>query len=139
MITAYIDCNILIDWIVDREPFSTYAAKIIELTENKIITSCISPLTIANSYYIISRQLNNNIAYEFVGDCIRLFQITDIDREIINSAYANKYKDFEDDIHTAIADKQKVEYIITRNKKDFRSENIIILDAEEFIKVAKTR
>ena len=139
MITAYIDCNILIDWIVDREPFSTYAAKIIELTENKIIASCISPLTIANSYYIISRQLNKNIAYEFVGDCIRLFQITDIDIEIINSAHANKYKDFEDDIHTAIAEKQKVEYIITRNKKDFKSENIIILDAEEFIKVAKTR
>ena len=34
MIKAYIDCNILIDWLLDREPYSYYAAKIIELTEN---------------------------------------------------------------------------------------------------------
>ena len=136
---VYIDCNILIDWIVDREPFSTYAAKIIELTEKKIITSYVSPLTIANSYYIISKQLNVNIAYEFIKDCIKLFQITDINADIIKLAHANKYKDFEDDIHIAVAEKQKVEYIITRNKRDFRSNKITILDSEEFIKFIKTR
>ncbi|WP_169313506.1 type II toxin-antitoxin system VapC family toxin [Spirochaeta africana] len=129
----------MIDWITDREPFSTYAAQIIELTEKELIKSYISPLTIANSYYIISRQINKNIAYEFVKDCIRLFEIAEITAETINFAYENRFKDFEDDVHTAIAEKQSVEYIITRNKKDFRSEKISIVDAEELVHIIHTR
>lgn len=29
---VYIDCNILIDWLLNREPFSYFATRIIELT-----------------------------------------------------------------------------------------------------------
>ncbi|GAB6089481.1 hypothetical protein JCM12856_10740 [Spirochaeta dissipatitropha] len=57
--------------------------------------------------------------------------------QIIKSALANRYKDFEDDLHIVIAEKQNVEFIITRNKKDFRSNTITIVDAEEFITIIK--
>jgi predicted nucleic acid-binding protein len=51
MIKTYIDCNILLDWLLDREPFSSYSAKIIELTETKKIIGIVSPLTLANTYW----------------------------------------------------------------------------------------
>ena len=57
MTKVYIDCNILIDWLLDREPFSYYATKIIGLTENNEIESYVSALTLANTYYIISKDL----------------------------------------------------------------------------------
>jgi len=67
VIKAYIDCNILIDWLLDRGPYSFYAAKVIELIEQNKIKSYISPLILANTYYIVSKTLNKKIAEEFIS------------------------------------------------------------------------
>ena len=129
----YLDCNILIDWLLDREPFSYYSAKLIELIEHKKITGIVSPLTIANTYYIISKEINKRIADEFVKDCIKIFSIVSISGENIKDAIENKYEDFEDDLHSSIIENNKIEYLITRNKKDFNLKRVNILNAEEFI------
>ena len=133
MISIYIDCNILIDWLLKREPYSFYAAKIIELTENKKVKSYLSVLTLANTHYIISKELNKKIADEFLVDSLKLFDFVDITGEIIRKAIINKSKDFEDDLHYYTAIDQPIDYIITRNKKDFPKDKIKIVDLEEFI------
>ncbi|MBF0548367.1 MAG: PIN domain-containing protein [Candidatus Riflebacteria bacterium] len=134
MIKAYIDCNILLDWLLEREPFSSYSAKIVELTENKKIISLVSPLTLANSYYIITKEINKKIADEFIRDCLRIFSVIGITLKNVEEAVFNRYKDFEDDIHSSIAAENNVDYLVTRNKKDFKSEKFKVLDAEEFLK-----
>jgi len=134
MKNIYIDCNILIDWLMDREPFSYYAAKLITLTEEKKIISKVSALTLANTYYIIRKELNTKIAEEFLKDSLKLFTIIDITGNIVKSAIENKFKDFEDDLHYQTALSNFIPYLITRNKKDFKNDKIKIMDAEEFIK-----
>ncbi len=129
----YIDCNILIDWLLDREPYSFYAAKIIELTEEKKIKSFVSALTLSNTYYIINKELNKKIAEEFIRDSLKLFHFSDMTGDIIKSAIENRYKDFEDDLHYFTAIENSIDYFITRNKKDFKKNKIHIVDAEEFI------
>ena len=131
---VYLDCNILIDWLLDREPFSYYSAKIIELIEHKKIIGILSPLTIANTYYIISKEINKRIADEFVKDCIKIFTITEISAKNVKDAIENRYKDFEDDLHTSIVKNTAIDCLITRNKKDFNLESVKVMDAEEFIK-----
>jgi|GEM_PF-3658605 len=59
MIKAFIDCNILLDWLLDREPFSSYSAKVVELTETKKILGLVSPPTLAKSCYLPSRKREN--------------------------------------------------------------------------------
>ena len=134
MTKVYIDCNILIDWLLDREPFSYYATKIIELTENNEIESYVSALTLANTYYIISKELNRKVADEFLKDSLKLFQFIDITKEMTKKAIVKKNKDFEDDIHYHAAVENKLDYLITRNGKDFKKTNIIVIDSEEFIR-----
>lgn len=134
MTKVYIDCNILIDWLLDREPFSYYATKIIELTENNDIESYVSALTLANAHYIISKELNRKVADEFLKDSLKLFQFVDITKEITREAIEKKNKDFEDDIHYYAAVENKIDYLITRNGKDFKKTNIIVVDSEEYIK-----
>ncbi len=139
MIKAYIDCNILLDWLLDREPFSSYSAKIIELTENKKIVSLVSPLTLANTYYILAKELNRKIADEFISDSLRIFSVPGISQKNVKEAILNRYKDFEDDIHNSIAAENNVDFLITRNKKDFKSEKFKIVDAEEFLKTIEKK
>jgi len=135
MIKAYIDCNILLDWLLDREPFSSYSAKIIELTETKKILGLVSPLTLANTYYVISKELNKKIADEFIIDSLRIFSVPGISLKNVKEAVSNKFKDFEDDVHSSIAAENNVDFLITRNKKDFKNDRFKVLDAEEFLRI----
>jgi predicted nucleic acid-binding protein len=65
---VYIDCNILIDWITDRQPYSIYANRLLTLIEKKKIKGVVSPLTLSNTYYIIRKQINKKLANEFLNE-----------------------------------------------------------------------
>lgn len=129
----YIDCNILIDWLTDRPPFSIYANKILTLIEKEIIKGVVSPLTLSNTYYIIRKHTNNKIANEFLNDAKKLFNILDITKQITITAIESKYKDFEDDLHYYTAIENNLNYIITKNKKNFIKGKIKIMTAEEYL------
>jgi len=135
MIKAYIDCNILIDWLLDREPFSLYAAKIIELIDEEKIIGYVSALTLANTYFIIAKELNRKIADEFLKDSLTIFRFTDMNEKTIGLAIEKKYKDFEDDLHYFAVLGSGLDFLITRNKKDFKNQGIRIVDSEEFLKI----
>ena len=57
--------------------------------------------------------------------------------KVITLSIEDRYKDFEDDLHYYTAVEYKLDYLITRNKKDFKSENIHIVDAEEFVQMKR--
>lgn len=130
---VYIDCTILLDWLLDREPFSYPAALIISLTESGEIQSSVSALTLANTYYILKREVNQKIAEEFLKDGFKLFQIVDLTAEDVRNAIKNKHKDFEDDLHYFAALSSSIDCIITRNTKHFRPDDIRATSAEDFI------
>ena len=129
----YIDCNILIDWLTDRQPFSIYANRLLTLIEKRLVIGIVSPLTLSNTYYIIRKHTNNKIANEFLNDAKILFDIFDITKALTISAIENKHKDFEDDLHYYTAIENKLNFIITRNKKDFLHDKIKIMTAEEYL------
>jgi len=129
----YIDCNILIDWLTDRQPFSIYANRLLTLIEKRLVIGIVSPLTLSNTYYIIRKHTNNKIANEFLNDAKILFDILDITKALTISAIENKHKDFEDDLHYYTAIENKLNFIITRNKKDFLHDKIKIMTAEEYL------
>ncbi len=139
MIKAYIDCNILLDWLLDREPFSSYSARIIELTETRKILGLVSPLTLANTYYIIAKELNKKIADEFIIDSLRIFSVPGISLKNIKEAVSGRFKDFEDDVHTSVAAENNVDFLITRNKRDFKKDKFKVLDAEEFLRIIEKK
>lgn len=139
MIKAYIGCNILLDWLLDREPFSLCSAKIIALIETGKIVGLVSPLTLANTYYIISKELNKKIGDEFIRDSLRIFSVPGVSLKNVKEAISNKFKDFEDDIHSSIAAENSVDFLITRNKKDFKTDKFNVLDAEEFLRIIEEK
>lgn len=130
----YLDCNILLDWLMDRTPHSYYATEIIVNIEKRKYEGCVTGLTLANTYYILLKELNKKIATEFLNDSLKLFTILDLTKNNVIDAIKNKYKDFEDDMHFMVARANTVNCIITRNKKDFKGGDIKIMTAEDFIK-----
>ena len=130
----YIDCNIILDWLTNREPFCLFAEKLIARIEKKQVEGYISPLTLANTYYLFQKNTDKNTANAFLDDCRKIFIIIDITREITYSAINNKFRDFEDDLHYFTAVENKLDFIITRNEDDFIKNKIEILNAEEYLR-----
>lgn len=137
MITAFIDCNILLDWLLEREPFSYYATKIIETAEKGEIKIYVSGLILANVHYIISNMKNKKIANEFIKDSLRFMHFSNLSKKSIVNSIKNLHKDFEDDLHYFTAVENKLDYIVTRNKDDFQKDKIQVIDSEEFINLLK--
>jgi len=90
---------------------------------------------LANTYYIVSKTLNKKIADEFLKDSLKLFSFIDMTEDVIKNSVNNRYKDFEDDLHYFTSLDNSIDFLITRNKKDFKTEKIKIVDAEEFISI----
>ena len=133
----FIDCNILLDWLIDRPPFSLPAERLMSLVEKKHVVGVVSPLALSNTYYILRKQTSKQIANEFLNDCKTLFELIELSPNATLQAIEKKFKDFEDDLHYYTAISAKLDYIITRNKGDFLKERIKVCTADEYLKMQK--
>ena len=133
----FIDCNILLDWLIVRAPFSEHAEKLFTLIEQGNIQGYVSPLTLANTYYILRKQTSKRIANEFLNDSLKIFKIIGITKTTTVDAIKNKHKDFEDDLHYFTADENNLNYIVTRNKSDFIKGKLKIVTAEEYLHMTR--
>lgn len=130
----FIDTNILIDLLSRREPFFEDAAALFSMADKKEFELSVSSLTIANTGYVLLKQMKTNEAKSVLRKLRLILNVLPMDDKIIDLALNdNTFTDFEDGIQyfTAIENEQDV--IITRNLKDFRNSKLPALTAKQFI------
>ncbi len=129
-----IDTNIVLDIALIREPFYDEADLVFSLIEQQKIQGYISATTFSDLYYILRKTKGKEWAYKFLNRLTTLCQINPIDDRVISQALNNSYKDFEDDIQYYSALVNNLDAILTRNPKDFKSQNLLILTPAQLIK-----
>ena len=130
----FVDTNIVIDLLSRREPFFQEAAELFSLADKKQIELAVSSLTIANTSYVLLRQMDSNKAKSVLRKLRLIFKVLPLDDKIIGLALNDEtFSDFEDGLQyfTAIEDEQ--ELIITRNLKDFKNSKLPTMTAKQFI------
>ena len=114
------DTNIILDFILHREPFFEDSSKALNLAYDKRIIGFVSASTITDLYYIIRKNKNKNIAKNFITDLIEFIEIADVNKEIILQALKSDLNDFEDSVQEQTASVYGIQYIITRNIDDYK-------------------
>lgn len=84
-------------------------------------------------YYVSKKEKGHLIAFEFISNIIKLLDVIGIDKAIIIESLASKLTDFEDAIQSAASSFNNIDYIITRNKKDFKNSEIEALTPIELL------
>ena len=136
MIKVFLDTDIILDLLLKREPFHYSAYKIFTSIENRHITGYTSPLVIANLHYILTKLLKKEKSIEIIKDLLQILKLTTIDEEIILKIFLHKkIKDFEDLIQYYSAKEFFIEFLITRNIKDYpeSTNDIKIISSEKFV------
>ena len=129
----FIDTNIMLDLLGEREPFYTPIAKIATLAEKGKLSMVVSPISFATVNYFLSKYENSKIAREKLRKFKIISEVCSINEQIIEKGLNSEIKDFEDALQYFSALDSDCEVIITRNGKDFKDSILPVQTAEEFL------
>jgi len=134
------DTNVILDVLLDREPFSEPASELLSKVENGEITGLICATTVTTIYYLVSKKLGRKEAEECIDQLLILFEIASVNRAVIETARdLEKFKDFEDAVIYASALHSGSMCIVTRNLIDFPASMIPVFSPDELLKVLRVR
>lgn len=127
------DTNIIVDIALKREPHYVDSINVFKIVDNKTIFGFITATTITDIYYISKKEKGHLIAIEFVSNLIQFVDVLGIDKMIILEAISAKLTDFEDAIQSTASSFNNIDFIITRNVKDFKKSEIKALTPIELL------
>ncbi len=133
----FIDADIILDLLTQREPFYPFAAELFSLIEIGKIEAYSSPIIFTNIHYILRKLQSKTKAISNLQKLRTLICILPIDEKIIDLALASDFKDFEDAIQYYVSIDNNIDYLITRNIKDYKNATINILTAQDFLNLYK--
>ena len=129
---VFLDTNIIVDLIADRKPFSKYSIEIFKKAEEKKIKLFTSSHSIATTHYLLKKYLEEKILRDVLYNLLDYVTIIAVDTDVLKKGLRSKHKDFEDSIQILCASTiEKIDCIVTRNTKDFRDSEILVLTPDE--------
>ncbi len=128
-----LDTNVVLDLLLNREPFSNEAVKIFSLVESKKVEAFVCATTITTIYYLISKSLNKNQSDKVIEDLLQLFNVAQVNKDVLLASLKNNGKDFEDSVLYTSAKFANVDVIITRDKKGFTNSKVSVQEPKEFL------
>ncbi len=133
----FIDTDIFLDLVLEREDFYYDSSAIFREFENSEARLYTSPSIIINVQYTGQKLISKERCRATINYLLNYLLILEADIEVIKNAYMSKFTDVEDAIqyYTAIKG-NKIDFFITRNTKDFRaSEPLLpVLTPSQYLK-----
>ena len=130
----FLDTDVALDHLADRQPFAEYAHRILALAETGGLTVCLSSLSFSNLYYILRKLKGHADALAMLGKLKLLVRVSAVTEIEIHSAFSSGFNDFEDAIqHFTAKAEGGISAIVTRNKADYSASEIPVLSSDEFL------
>lgn len=131
---AFIDTDVILDFMTAMEPFAMDAARIFSLSERKEISICTTGLVFSNAYYVLRKLASHKKVMEKLTQLSRLVDIIGLSKLAVTQALESEFNDFEDALQHYAALSEDVKIIITRNTKDFKHSELAILTPDQYLK-----
>ncbi|MCO5247758.1 MAG: PIN domain-containing protein [Chitinophagales bacterium] len=133
----FLDTNIVVDFLGEREGFYRSAAQVLTLADKKRIKVFTSPTTISTTFYLLSKYENTKIALEKIRKLKVLCSISMMDDEVIEKAINSDFKDFENALQYFSAVASNCDIILTRNERDFKNALIPVINPKSYLQTLK--
>lgn len=110
-----IDTNVLLDYLLIREPFCKAAEEILMGCKEGRVRGCIAAHSVTDIFYILRKDYSVKERREILYHLCSVLEVEGIDKGKLLSGLQNeKFVDFEDCLQMECAKACGVEYIITR-------------------------
>ncbi|MCL2480857.1 MAG: PIN domain-containing protein [Spirochaetaceae bacterium] len=133
MKTILVDLNIIIDYLADRNE-SEKAGELFAKCFQKKLKAFVCAHEITTLAYYLGKIRKNRIEnIKIISQILKIFDVLEINKTILEKAVVSNIADFEDAVIVESAKEKKIDYIITRNIKDFKNSSIPAILPEEYL------
>jgi predicted nucleic acid-binding protein len=121
-----LDTNIVLDVLLEREPFASLSINLFNAIEKKIIQGYLCATTITTIDYLLTKSVGKQSARVYINQLLNLFAIAAINSD---------FSDFEDAVlyHSGVY--TDVDGFVTRNSKDFKTASLPIYSPIELLRI----
>jgi predicted nucleic acid-binding protein len=131
---VFLDTNVCLDVILNREPFAVDAGQIFEMGKQREIKLFVSAVSFTTIFYILKRLYHTKQALIDLKEFRKFVTITNVNTTVIDLALHSELHDFEDAVLYFSAKESDINLIITRNAKDFEGASLKVLTPKQFLK-----
>ncbi|MCD7832326.1 MAG: PIN domain-containing protein [Firmicutes bacterium] len=133
-----VDTCVIIDALQAREPFAEDSQAVcLAVAEGKVV-GLIPAKSTADIYYIMHRSLHSNeVTRELLKKLFMSFGILDTTALDCQNALDSSMSDYEDAVLAETAKRSGVDYIITRNCKDYKQSSVPVKTPGELLTLLK--
>lgn len=129
-----IDTNVIIDALTSREPWNKSAETIFIMAANHMMDMCITASSATDIYYLVRKHLHSaDSAKQVMGKLYSLVGILSVSGAECVDALASPINDYEDAVVERVSAKADMDYIITRNVKDYQNGMVKAIFPDDFI------
>ena len=134
----FVDTNVLIDYLVGREPYFETADKIIQICCDKIVTGFMAAHSVPNLFFILRKDYDHQTRRIMIKSLFDILEVSGIGKNVLLTALERlNFKDFEDCLQDECAVAVNADYIVTRNINDFANSKIKAITPQEFLEIYK--
>ncbi len=128
-----IDTNVILDYVLERQPFHADAEKIVLLVAAEDLVGYLSSITPINVYYTGRKLKGKDHSLKEVRRLVRLFEIVTTDKQVLQNAFDLEFSDYEDAVQCASAIIAGLDAIVTRDTSDFEKSPKPVYSPGEFL------
>ncbi|MEA3288231.1 MAG: PIN domain-containing protein [Candidatus Marinimicrobia bacterium] len=132
---VFIDSDVILDVLTQREPFYFDSSQIISMCEDKRLEGFSTALVFANIYYLIRKLRSKEIARTSLRKLQIILSVLPLNGEHVERALNSKFTDFEDALQNYASESHGIEVIITRNVTDYKHSGLSVLTPHAFLKI----
>ena len=132
---AYIDTNILVDLVLSRDEFLPEAQQIFALGYLGEIELTVSALSFVTTVYLAEKyKYSQEQVFTQLQRIADFVEVADLRGQNVVDMLQSGWRDYEDATHHRCAIEVNADCIVTRNVKDFVTNEIQVMLPTEFLK-----
>ena len=128
-----IDCDVLLDVALGREPHYDASAQLLDWAEQHPGKAAVAWHTLATLFYLMDGKTTG-----FIEELTEFVDVPATGSDALRFALSLGFKDFEDAMQVAAADAHMAQNVVTRNLKHYRKSPIKALRPAEFLALAES-
>ena len=129
----FIDTNIALDLLLERNKFFNLAKTVFIVANRQRITLCFSALSFGTITYFLEQKFTKEETKNKLKEFAKIVKILPFNEHIIDNALYSNFKDIEDGYQYFVAKEYNIPIIITRNTKDFLVDDLSVITPEQFL------
>lgn len=123
--------------MTNRQPFVIHSSQALDMIAKSQLEGYIAGHAVTNLFYILCRQLGVSTTLQIIIKLLEKFKVASVTDQVNHSALKKQMPDFEDAVTSEVAFAINLDFIVTRNVKDYLNSSIPAITPEKLLKLVQ--